>query len=146
MSYSHVAGTGFDATAMLADPQGRGQCTAWADLLVKVLGAQGINAQRVDITAAQPCDGFQVNQMPAQGSGGAPYLVTRFGFQEFVFIANFPTRIYDPSYGTVTDGSTLAVAESQYEANNVASLITIDQNGDPLLVVDPGHKLVFTPR
>jgi len=145
MSYSHVIGTGLDAAAMIANPQGQGQCTAWADLLVRVWGAQGISAQRIDITAAVPCDGFEVNRVPAQGSGGTPYPVVDFVFHEVVFIANEPTRIYDSSYGTMANG-TIALAEREYEANNVAGLITVDQQGDPLIVVDPGSKLVFNPR
>ncbi len=100
MSYSHnPAGFALDAAHMLARRDGRGQCTAWADLLVITLGAQGIAATstRIDGPGPGPGTGFAVKSMPAQGSGGANYLIGTapggFAFHQVVRVGVYPDRI-----------------------------------------------------
>ena len=127
MQYNHDADTGMHAPGMLAHPSGKGQCTAWADLLVKTLGAQGISANPLDIASNQRLSdsGFTVRAMPAQGSQGADYVVATthgttqggFVFHEIVNVGVYPDRLFDPSYGGVAYAggglSRLAVYENQ---------------------------------
>jgi len=102
---------------MLANLDGKGQCTAWADLLVQTLAAQGIGAtsERLDTnyTATTPYRKFCVQSIPAQGTGSAVYpggtytgpASRGFDFHQVVFFVgvdasgNPSDEIYDPSYG-----------------------------------------------
>ena len=51
---------------MLGSPTGSGQCSAWSQLLIGVLGAQGIEASEKEVTAPA-YKAFVVMAMPAQG-------------------------------------------------------------------------------
>ena len=126
----------------LAHPTGKGQCTAWADLLVQVLAAQGIGAHTSDINAnaSSPYIGFRVQAMPAQGSGGTNYTdLMEFGFHEVVRVNGFADTIFDPSYGTRVDKSDERSVELKYEDEVVTHLAQPNPNPpyDILWILDP---------
>jgi len=154
MVYNHDGDTAEDTAGMLAHPTGKGQCTAWADLLVQVLAAQGIDSHTSDINATSPYIGFCVIAMPAQGSGGADYLggtgrtpYDYFRFHQVVRVDGFSDSIFDPSYGTwVTKTDTRSV-EEKYEDENV-TMVVLPGVPYPVLVPDPpgpAYLLAFTP-
>lgn len=153
MSYSHATGPGnvalfgYTAPEMLARGDGRGQCTAWADLLLRTLGAHNIESTSTKVDP--PDTRFAVKAMPAQGSGGANYLVGTlaaggFNFHQVLRVALFPDRIYDPSYGGLTTKSDARSVELKYEDENIthfrfgASTWVANVLGDAL-------QLEFTP-
>ena len=121
MQYNHDAGTGLTAADMLAHPQGKGQCTAWADLLVLSLNAQGVASSSVRINPPAGQTAFRVRLMPAQGSGGANYTTTDFVFHQVVKVDCYPNRIYDPSYGGMTEDAT--DVELKYEDDNIVAFL-----------------------
>ncbi len=129
MTYTHLAGTGIDAADMLKYTEytnGYGQCTAWADLLVQTLVAQGVTATKADVAsdANVNASAFVVQAMPAQGSPRADYTymgttrATAFRFHQIVRVSVFPDRLYDPSYGGTADAagglSALTIYENKY--------------------------------
>ena len=126
MVYNHDVDTSITAAQMLAHPTGKGQCTAWADLLVQVLAAQGIEAERYDISAITPYTRFRVKLMPAQGSGGANYIPGTegigFGFHQVVRVNGFADTIFDPSYGTHTEKTDDRSVELKYEDEIITQL------------------------
>ena len=77
------------------------------------MGGTPCDCSKIAGTAAtkiKPPKGFDrlaVNAMPAQGTGGANYLVGTladggFNFHQVVRVDAYPDRIYDPSYGGLT--------------------------------------------
>lgn len=149
MCYNHDTGTGLTAAEMLAHPTGSGQCTAWADLLVQVLGAQGIGATSTRIEPDSPYLAFRVQLMPAQGSGEANYTETDFGFHQVVRVEGFSDSIFDPSYGTRVDKTDARSVELKYEDENVTHLEAENPSPPPnyVWVADPKGvaNLTFTP-
>ena len=153
MVYSHerrdstgriIRDVGYTAAEMLADAEGEGQCTAWADLWLQVLAGQGIWATSTRIDPDYPYIRFRVRQMPAQGSGGANYTdQTDFGFHQVVRVSGFPDAIFDPSYGTRVDKADARPVELKYEDENITHL----RLGDLTWVADTKgvRQLVFTP-
>jgi len=129
MRYNHDQDTALTATDMIAHPEGKGQCTAWADLWAGVLAAQGIGARLRDLEPEAPYSAFRVRAMPAQGSGGMNYLTTDFAFHRVVGVYLFPETIFDPSYGTRTDRSDERPVELKYEDENVTHF-GLDENSD----------------
>jgi len=130
MKYNHDRDTALEAPDMLAHPQGKGQCTAWADLWIRVLAAQGIEAEPRDMRPQAPYSAFRVRLMPAQGSGGANYTNTDFGFHRVVAVDVFPDTIFDPSYGTRTERTDNRSVELIYEDENVTHFgIDVDSDG-----------------
>jgi hypothetical protein len=121
MQYNHDFDTGLTAADMLAHPQGKGQCTAWADLLVLSLGAQGVAASSVRVDPPATQSRFRVRLMPAQGSGGANYTTTDFVFHQVVKVDCYPKRIYDPSYGGMTEDA--VDVELKYEDDNIVGFL-----------------------
>lgn len=151
MLYNHDPGiTAGDAAGMLAQTNGKGQCTAWEDLLVQSLAAQGVAATKVQINPISPYTGFEVYKVPAQGSAGGLYPTIDFVFHEVVTIPSvFPNRIYDPSYGTITDPpasgpQTLAAAEQSYEPVNIAFVYYDDSQGVRHYFPDRTGDVTFT--
>ncbi|HMO25157.1 MAG TPA: hypothetical protein PKB10_02715 [Tepidisphaeraceae bacterium] len=125
LRYSHSEhGFGHTASEMLSREDGRGQCTAWAELLVAALDTHGILAVSVRVRAEHPDIGFSVRAMPAQGSLGQNYTDAGvwpkvFGYHQVVRVPMLFNRIYDPSYGSLTeptDGRTVLLT---YEDENV---------------------------
>jgi hypothetical protein len=134
---------------MLGDPTGRGQCTAWAELLVIVLEAQGQSATN---TRVDPGAGFSliaVKAMPAQGTGGANYVpgtlaAGGFNFHQVVRVAAYPDRVYDPSYGTVTIKTDARTVERKFQDMNITNLL--DAATGVWVAEDPTvSQLIFTP-
>jgi hypothetical protein len=124
MRYGHQ--TGFEQTAagMLASTKYLGQCTAWADLLVQVLAAQGVPAHVANITA-----NFTVKAMPAQGSNGANYTYwgtstnRPFDFHQVVRVDAYPDKIFDPSYGgPIISSQGADSVEIVYEDQNIVKV------------------------
>jgi len=137
----------FSAPEMLARADGRGQCTAWADLLVRTLGAHDIDATttRVD----PPGDLFAVKAIPAQGSGGANYVpgtlpAGGFNFHQVVRVGLFADRIYDPSFGGRTTKTDARSVELKYEDENISDFRFGPGNWVANVLGDP-LQLVFTP-
>jgi len=100
MNYNHQDGMAIDAAGMLKQTTGRGQCTAWTDLLVQVLAAQGVTASPMVVAANQTISAskFTVKLMPAQGSGIYNYTVgtsetNYFRFHEIVSIDYYSDRL-----------------------------------------------------
>ena len=62
-------GHAYDAAGLLAIANGEGQCTAWADLFMETLAAQGITSTIEFVDPSQPYTRFCVNPVPAQGQG-----------------------------------------------------------------------------
>ncbi len=128
MVYNHDADTALSAERMLAHSAGKGQCTAWADLWVQVLAAQGISATSTRIAPGSGYVAFSVRLMPAQGTGGANYTPGTgddpFGFHQVVRVSGFTDTIFDPSYGTRTDKSDTRSVELKYEDENITRLWT----------------------
>ncbi len=86
--------------------------------------------------------------MPAQGSAGAPYLRGTladggFNFHQVVRITAYPDRIYDPSYGTLTEKTDARAVELKYEDGVITDFLT----GTGIWVPDTKGvaQLVFTP-
>lgn len=111
MTYGHAAPFALTAAGMLSSGNGRGQCTAWADLYAQMLSAHAIGSTFVKITYGTPPpfgNGiFTVKEMPAQGSGGANYLVgttqgTAFTNHMVLRVDGIADTIFDPSYGSKT--------------------------------------------
>jgi len=155
MLYNHQPGFGGNAPQMLAQPQGRGQCTAWADLLVQVLRCQGIAATPVDIDPPGAAARFAVKLMPAQGN--ASYTTGTqarggFNFHQVVAIGVYPNEIFDPSYGGLTVGTSAVDVEEKYETNNITAFLegtwVPDQHvytGSPLVVFSPSLAWLWSP-
>jgi len=144
LRYNHDYPPIISVAAMLADASGRGQCTAWADLLVDVLAAQGIGATRTRIER-----NFCTRLMPAQGTGGVNYVpgtITAsppgFVFHQVVRVDGFADTIFDPSYGTRTDKTDARSVELKYEDENITHLMI----GGTWIPDTKGiAELVFTP-
>jgi hypothetical protein len=151
MTYTHVSGTALHYYQMLANATGYGQCTAWAELLVQVLAIQGIGAHtsnmRANVSGNPLDDGFRVKLMPAQGSGGADYTTTDFGFHQVVRVDGFANSIFDPSYGTRVDrGTDTRTVEQIYEDLNVTAVFnSLLGTWQPDVPSDGIYWLFFTP-
>jgi len=149
MYYNHDNDTALTAAQMLGNPTGKGQCTAWADLLVKVLNAQGIAATSTEVAPRFPHSRFCVKLMPAQGSGFSDYVpgtITArppgFVFHQVVMVDGFADTIFDPSYGTRTDKTDARSVELKYEDENITHLMI----GATWIPDTKGiAELVFTP-
>lgn len=131
MRYNHDKDTGLSVAEMLAHPTGKGQCTAWAELLVSTLGVHGVLARTSNITAAPNFGVFDVRAVAAQGSGGNPYRTTSFGFHQVVRVDGQENRIYDPSYGTFVDGDLTRRVELVYEDRNIVRMGFYNELGQP---------------
>lgn len=149
MNYNHDADATMDGAGMLADTGGRGQCTAWAELLVMTLGLHGITATstRIDPPGG-PLAGnkLAVIAMPAQGTEDVDYIPGTFAaggffFHQVVRVPLFPGRMYDPSYGGLTDQPDWASAKSRYEIDNMTHF----RVSGTWIVNPPGDQLVFDP-
>ena len=156
MVYSHLTLHGMinfasNATDMLSGVyRGRGECDAWADLLVLTLEAQGEGAVSCKITPPANYLAFAVKAMPAQGSGGAncpdgtKAAGQHFVFHQVVKVTAYPNLIYDPSYGgNPVQAPTIALAETVYEKTNITDFWHLS-GYVPVLLGDP-LQLVFTP-
>ena len=123
-------GHAYDAAGLLAIANGEGQCTAWADLFMETLAAQGITSTIEFVDPSQPYTRFCVNPVPAQGSGGNVYKVGAYqtgspndGFPFHALVlyvggtaASPNYTLYDPSYGTApVGGANWAAAELAYQ-------------------------------
>ena len=144
LQYNHDGDTALTAKDMLEQTDGKGQCTAWADLFVQVLGAQGVTgatSTRIDPTGGY--GRFRVKLMLAQGSGAANYTVTDFGFHQVVRVSGFPDTIFDPSYGTMVEKTDARSVELKYEDE----VVTHFQLPNLTWVADTKgvQQLVFTP-
>ena len=150
MKYDHTA-TPIVTTAagMLSNKNGLGQCTAWANLFVLTLAAEGESAVSTRIDPPKNAKRFAVVLEPAQGTGGMNYVTGTkeagrgFVFHQVVMVAVYPNRIYDPSYGQMIASSSLAAAELLYEDTYITELLVkntwiSDVPGDP-------KQLIFTP-
>ena len=103
MIYNHDIDTALTAAQMLGNTTGKGQCTAWADLFVQVLGVQGLAATSTRIDPGMAYLAFCTRLMPAQGSGGADYVPGTFAatppgfaFHQVVRVAGLQTRSSTP--------------------------------------------------
>lgn len=98
-----------------------------------VLKAQGITAVTVKVRAVFKAfpgfttkdSGINVNPIPAQGSGVANYGVVEFYDHNIVKVTGIvqPNAIYDPSYGRLITGITMAEAELKREDAAIASYV-----------------------
>ena len=129
MQYNHDADTGIYAADMLKQPLGKGQCTAWSDLLVQVLGYQGVTASVLDLASKQIIGNskFTVKQVPAQGSGRTNYLVgttqaSPFRFHQIVAVNCYPERLYDPSYAYMAQGGVGESAQAVWEDHSLVDV------------------------
>ena len=113
---------------MLGSPTGSGQCSAWSQLLIGVLGAQGIEASEKEVTAPA-YKAFVVMAMPAQGV--ANYPESEFVYHDVVTVDGFPNTIFDPSYGNMVPGTSLLAAEQQYEDLYVPDVVNPNGTWQP---------------
>ncbi len=114
-----------------------GTCQSWSRFLADALALHGIGFQVMDIRTndaqeARPAPsdpaysylqagGIDVGRVPAQGSGGEVYTTTTFSFHSVLVVASRPTEIFDPSYGRLWAGTTLADALSAWEIESLVS-------------------------
>jgi len=114
-----------------------GTCQSWSRFLADALALHGIESQVMDIKTnnaleAQPAPpdpadrydeagGIFVGLVPAQGSGGAVYSERTFNFHSVLVVSSRPTEIYDPSYGRLWSGTTLADALNAWEIESLVS-------------------------
>ena len=127
MKYNHQIGTGYDVDGMLAQADGRGQCTAWTDLFIHALSVHNEASTTLYIATNNRIANFlfTVKVGPAQGELN-PFGTTRtnsFRFHAIVSVAAYPGRLYDPSYGGTpvdeTAGPVAHSALSNYEDKSI---------------------------
>jgi hypothetical protein len=114
-----------------------GTCQSWSRFLADALALHGIESQVMDIMtnnaedvrpaptdAADRYDkvgGIFVGLVPAQGSGGAVYTERTFNFHSVLVVSSRPAEIFDPSYGRLWSGTTLADALRAWEIESLVS-------------------------
>ncbi len=118
-----------------------------AEGFVRTLAAHAIEATSTSVDP--PGDRFAVKAMPAQGSGGADYVVGTladggFNFHEVVRVTLYANRIYDPSYGVLTIKSDGRSVELKYEDDNVTHFRDGPSNWMANVLGD-ALQLIFTP-
>lgn len=142
MKYDHSEPVNASAAAMLKDATGRGQCTAWTQLFVLALRAQGVTVSSTKLFAAPNYNQFEVRLMKAQGSGQTDYQTRRFGFHEVIASSLWPDRIYDPSYGAMTEksGNDARTVRLIYEDENVERHLVVNLVNFAIISADPDTK------
>jgi hypothetical protein len=86
-----------------------------------------------EIIRINPKTGFQqfrVQQMPAQGSANVNYPITDWSFHAIVRVGVYSNRLYDPSYGKMTQKAAgdARPVELIYEDENVTHHLHVDGN------------------
>lgn len=101
MRYGHPGS--INVYKMLTSKSATAQCIAWADLLVMVFRAHGLDATSWRVYPGDEYDRIGVKDIPAQGSKGQNYATTDFIMHQVVRVGLFPRRVYDPSYGIMIE-------------------------------------------
>jgi hypothetical protein len=135
MKYDHTAGADNGSMAAMLTSN-LGTCVAWGELLVAVLGAQGIEAKTYNVAhkninpPAVPDHMIVIDPVTgappkAQGTAGASYTANNiFNIHVLVKLDSDADTLYDPSYGTKTAKTGNLSALARYEDLYIPQFIT----------------------
>ncbi len=115
---------GHTAITPLSRPDGRGQCSALADLFASMLWAHGIDATLREIKPDAGHIGFVVEDDTVLGGAPLSYPSTAFSFHVVVKASLLPDRVFDAPFGAITDKrAATPTIEQQWEDDHVVNFV-----------------------